>query len=131
MSAFLGFVHEWLGYLVSIVLLVTIFVAYRRAREMREFRPQAFVFVAIALDVQVLLGILRYALDGFWSDRAEIAYIHPVLALAALAVAHVFLRRARSAKMAVDANRLAGRGMLIALLLVIAAIGVASAPPFL
>jgi hypothetical protein len=61
----------------------------------------------------------------------EIALVHPVLAVAALCVGHALLSRAKGTQMAVDAHRTAGRGLLLALLLVLASSGVTSAPALL
>ena len=83
------------------------------------------------LDIQVLLGLIQYVLGSYWDDRPEIAYLHPGLALLALIVGHAMLGRARRLQMAVDAHRTAGRGLLFALVLIVAAIGVATAPAFL
>ncbi|MEX2328974.1 MAG: hypothetical protein WD575_04515, partial [Nitriliruptoraceae bacterium] len=85
----------------------------------------------VALDIQVLLGIVLYGMGGAWDARPEIAYLHPLIAIIALGVGHASLKRAKGHQMAVEANRTAARGLVIALLLVFVAIGIASAPPFL
>ncbi len=131
MTSVLSFVHEWLGYLVFVATLGAALLAFGRGRDGREFRPGPFVVVVVALDVQVVLGAVQYVLAGAWDARPEVAYIHPLLAVVALGVAHTALRRARGETMAADANRAAGRGLLTTLLLIVVAIGVASAPPFL
>jgi hypothetical protein len=46
-------------------------------------------FFTIALDVQVLIGVVVWVLNQAWTRDAFIGFIHPVLMLAAVAVAHV------------------------------------------
>ncbi len=123
--------HPWLGYAVSVLVLVVAVMAFSRARDSREFQAGPAVGALVALDVQMLLGIVIYGMSGAWDARPEIAYLHPLIAVAALGVGHAALRRAKNHQMAVDANRTAARGLVSALLLVFVAIGVASAPPFL
>ncbi len=127
-------IHPWLGYLVTIVVLVAVFVAFGRARDAREFIATPYSVAMILLDVQVLLGIILYGVGGYWNlDRttSEIAYVHPVLGLLALGIGHAALRRARNEQMAVDAHRKVGRGLVAALIVIVLSIGIASAPPFL
>lgn len=131
MTAVLADVHQWLGYLVSVVVLGAALVAFRKAKEAAEFRPGPYALAMVLLDLHVTLGIVLYGAGQYWNARPEVAYVHPVLAFAALGVGHALLSRARSTQMAVDAHRTAGRGLVFALLLVLAAIGVASAPAFL
>ena len=131
MTEFLQAVHPWIGYAVFLVVLVVTFVGFGRAKDAREFSRGPYAISMVLLDVQVTLGILLYVVGGYWNDVPEIAYIHPALALLALAVGHALLGRARRIQMAVDAHRTAARGLLFATVLVLLSIGVASAPPFL
>ncbi len=131
MTDVLQTIHPWLGYAVFVALAVAALVAFNRAKYAREFSPGLFIVVMVAVDIQILLGLIQYVLAGAWDARAEIAYLHPIFAIAALAVGHAALRRGRNEQMAIDANKAVGRGMLICLVLLLGAIGVASAPPFL
>lgn len=124
-------IHPYLGYLVFVAVLVVAIAAFRRARDSREFERRPYALAMVALDIQVTLGLVLYVWGSYWEARPEIAYLHPVLSFAALGVGHALLGRATRTQMAVDAHRMVGRGLLIALLLVLAAIGVASAPAFL
>ncbi len=131
MTEFLQTVHMYLGYLVAVIVLVAGLLGSRRAKDAREFLAGPYAGPMVLLDIQVTLGLVLYAVGGYWDARPELAYIHPLFAVAALAVGHAALGRARRHQMAVDAHRAAGRGLLFALLLVVIAIGIASAPPFL
>lgn len=131
MTALLANVHPWLGYLVSVVVLGSALIAFRSAKDASEFRPGPYSLAMVLLDIHVTLGIVLYAVGGYWDARPEVAYLHPVLALVALGIGHALLARAKRTQMAVDAHRTAGRGLIGALLFVLLSIGVASAPPFL
>lgn len=131
MTEFLADVHPWVGYVTVAVLLVTALIAFKRAKDAVEFTPGPYKGAMILLDIQVLLGLVLYGLRSAWDLHPEIAYIHPTLAVLALIVGHALVGRAKKTQMAVDAHRTAGRGLVLALILTLAAVGVASAPPFL
>lgn len=134
MTELLLTIHPWLGYLVTVVVLVVAFMAFGRAKDAREFVATPFSVAMILLDVQVLLGIVLYGVGGYWDldvTRPEIAFVHPALGLLALIIGHAGLRRARREQMAVDAHRKIGRALVTAFVVVLLSIGVASAPPFL
>lgn len=127
----LNAIHTWSGYVVFLVVLASAVSAYSRAKYAREFIPRPYVIALVLLDIQVLLGFAVYATGGYWDARPEIAYLHPALALAALGSGHMLLRAAKATTNASDAHRQAGKALIVAIVLVTAAIGVASAPPFL
>jgi hypothetical protein len=124
-------VHQWLAYAMTVVVLVGALMGFGRAKDAREFSPGAYAIPMVLLDIVVAIGLVLYVVAGAWDYRPEIAYLHPVLALIALGIGHALLGRAKKQRMAVDAHRTAARGLLLALLFVLAAIGVASAPAFL
>lgn len=126
MTELLLTVHPWLGYAVSALVLVASLAAFKRAKDGVEFRSGIYRAAYLLLSVQVVLGILLYGLGGYWDAAPLIAYVHPVLGILALGAGQALLGRARKTQMAADAHRLAGRGLLLALLLVIISIGVAS-----
>ena len=126
MSETLFQIHQVVGYVVSLVVLVSALMAFSRAKDAREFSKGPYVGALILLDIQVLLGLILYGVDGYWEAGALIAYVHPLLALGALGAGHALVGKARKQQMAVEAHRTAGRGLVIAFVLVLAAIGVAS-----
>ena len=127
----LSVIHTWSAYLVFLFVLATSVTAYSQAKYAREFTPGRYVLALVALDVQVLIGFIVYAVGGFWDANPEIAYFHPALALAALAGGHLLMRGAKATTNAVEAHRKAGKALIVAIVLITVAIGVASAPPFL
>lgn len=121
-------IHRWSGYVVFLVVLVAVVIAFNRAKNAQEFEAGAFSVTAILLDVQVTLGLILYGVGQYWSgDAPLVQYVHPVVMLAALGVAHAGLGGARKEQMAVDAHRKVGRMFAIATALLVVGIGVASA----
>lgn len=127
----LGEVHTWLGYIVFVVILVVASMAFGRAKDAREFTTGPYASALVLLDIQVLLGLVTYGIGGYWDARPEIAYLHPLFALAALGAGHALFGRAKRMILAADAHRGAGRALIVALVLIGIAIAVASAPAFL
>lgn len=124
-------IHTWTGYVVFLVVLATAVTAYSQAKYAREFTPGRYVVALVLLDIQVLIGLVLYTTGQYWDANPEVAYLHPALALAALGSGHMLMRAAKATTNAAEAHRQAGKALVVALVLVTAAIGVASAPPFL
>lgn len=121
MGSTLTTVHTYLGYFVVVAVLVAAVLALRGPSVPPVSRTSSLTMVL--LDVHVTLGIVLYVVVDGWAFGALVAYVHPALALAALGVGHAALARARRSSSA----RVAGTGLLGALVLVVAAVGVASA----
>lgn len=123
----LATIHQFVGYAIVLVVLIIAGMAFGRAKDAREFSPGPYVAAAVLLDIQVLAGLILYGMDQYWDHpSALVRYLHPSLALLALITAHVGLKRARGQRMAVDAHRGAGRALVLALVLIVAAIGAVS-----
>ncbi len=128
MTATLVTIHQYVGYAVFLVVLAVVFMAFNRAKNAQEFSAAPFSVAAVLLDIQVTLGLIVYGVGQYWSgDAPLIQYVHPLVMLAALGVAHVGLARARREQMAVDAHRKVGRMFAVATVLVVVGIGLASA----
>ena len=114
--------HEYLGYLVTLVVLGFTVVGFIDRRE-RGFAAKLFAVPAVLIDVQVLVGLLVYVVGGYWEHPSWwVRLLHPFLALSALAVSHFMVGRARRNESAVAARRTAATGLLIALLLIAGAL---------
>ncbi len=120
-------VHQMLGYALTVVVLIVAMVAFGRAKNGQEFNGGLYRAVFAVLAVHVLIGIGLYVTLGAWDFDALIAYVHPVLGVVALGAGQAMVGRARRTQMAADAHRLAGRGLVVTLVLILAAVGVASA----
>jgi hypothetical protein len=122
MSDTLQVVHSNLGYGVFLLVLVAASAAFRRAPGAEPVSGLSRVTM-IVLDIHVAIGIVFYVTGGWWSAALLKSVAHPVLALAALGVGHVAIARGRAEG---GSARSVAKGLLGALLLVTAAIGVVS-----
>ncbi|MEY3019350.1 MAG: hypothetical protein RLZZ272_334 [Actinomycetota bacterium] len=121
-------VHQWLGYAVFLVVLVVAVLAWIGSRRSTKPALPRARTTMVLLDVHVTIGIVLYAVGAWWAegDAPLVAYVHPTLAIAALGVGHAALARARRADNAAAADRGLAVGFTIVLVLITAAIGVAS-----
>jgi hypothetical protein len=120
MASTLQTIHTNVGYLVVLVVLVAAAVAYRAAAQPPVSRLSSLTMVL--LDLHVTVGIALYVAAGWWDGGALVAYVHPLLGVAALGVGHAGLARARRS----GSSRAAAQGLLGTLGLVVAAVFVAS-----
>lgn len=120
-------VHPWLGYLVLAVLVVAAGVAFSRGRSSRELDTGLPVVAMVLLDVQVALGAVIWIAGSHWQSGWMTAWAHPLLMLGALGAGHAALGRARRVRMVTDAWAAIGRGLVVASVLVVLGIGIASA----
>ncbi|GGI04477.1 hypothetical protein [Egicoccus halophilus] len=116
-------IHQFAGYVIALVVLASATAAFGRAHDAREFTAGPYVAAAVLLDVQVTLGLVIYGVGGYWDHASPLLrYVHPLLAVLALVAAHVGVRRGRAQRMAAEAHQAAGRGLLVALVLVFGAV---------
>lgn len=114
-------VHSGVRWLVLLALLAGAVVGIYRARVGASWEPGVFQIGVIALDIQVLIGIVIWIIDDAWSETFFYKIIHPGFMLIALAVAHVGLVLAKR-RNDDRSNMLAGGSFILALVLITAAI---------
>ncbi len=120
-------VHRILGYGLSVLVLGTALVAFGRAKNGQEFQGGLYRAVLGLLAVHIVLGVALYTTLQAWEADPLIAYVHPIAGVLALGAGQAMVGRARRTQMAADAHRLAGRGLVVTLVLILVGIGVASA----
>lgn len=121
MTGTLQLIHSNLGYVVFLVVLVATFLAFRTAQGAAPVSRLSSLTMVL-LDIHTSVGIVFYVVGGWWSAGLLQSVVHPVLAIAALAVGHIGLGRARRE----NAPRQAAIGLAGALVLVTLAIAVVS-----
>lgn len=124
MGAIVG-VHSlwrWVVLLVMTVALVRGLLGWLRGGEYKSGDRTLAILATTAIDIQVVLGLLIYGLGQHWKSGAFIAYIHPVVMIVALIIAHVFSARAKRATTSVAKHRALAIGLILTLFLVTAAI---------
>jgi heme A synthase len=120
----LFYAHQGIGYLAFVAVVVAAVMAFNRAKNGQEFSDGTAKAAVILLDIQVLLGIVFYVIGEQWDREEMVAIVHPLLNVAAVGIAHVGLKRARSEQMAADAHRKVGRAFAVTMLLLLAGIGI-------
>lgn len=115
-------IHNLLRWVVLAAALVALVVAalawFGSATTERQGRLAMMVFV-IAIDVQVVLGIVIYLIGNAWQNAtAQIRIEHPVMMLLALAVSHLAAARARRSS-GLAAARLRTISIAVSLLLIL------------
>jgi hypothetical protein len=121
MTTTLGSIHSNFGYLMFLVVIVAVVMAFRQDAAKPPVTRMSSVTM-ILLDIHVTIGLIFYVTGGWWTAALTRSVAHPVLALGALAVGHIGLAKARRS----GSSRDAAAGLLRALLLITLAIGVVS-----
>jgi hypothetical protein len=110
------------------VVLTAGVVGLVQAREARPFAARVYVIATLALDLQVLGGLVLYVLGGYWAHESWLVrLVHPGFALLALVATHIGLKRSRRQKTHAAGHRTAAGGLLLGLVGVLLAIAAISA----
>ncbi len=123
MTDFFVSAHMWWQYVVLLAVILSLFFAFRSAM-MDSTAETVYRVTAVTVDIQVALGVVIWLANSGWSLGFVQGWLHPILGLAALGVLHAFVGRARKGHPEV-ANRTVRIGLIIAIVLVVAAIGIA------
>ncbi len=115
--------HAWWQYAALLAVIVSLVFAFRSSM-MDATAEMVYRVTAIVIDVQVALGLVVWLSNSGWSLGFAQGWLHPIVGLAALGVLHAFIGRARKGHPEV-ANRTVRTGLLITIVLVVAAIGIA------
>jgi hypothetical protein len=122
MSDFLLNAHAIWQYLVIAAVVVSLFFSFQST--MSPTAQRVYRLTAIAVDIQVTLGIFLWVVESGWSLGLMQGWVHPIVGIAAAGVLHAFVGRATAAGPETG-NRVFRTGIIIAVLLVVAAIGIA------
>lgn len=113
-------IHSIVRWIVLAALLAALVYGFTRASGGAVWTAEAgrpFTWSLMALDVQVLIGVIVWISRRAWELGAFRAWIHPVGMLVALGVGHALVGRAGKAEGAA-ARRLASLGLVAALVIV-------------
>ena len=115
--------HAWWQYVVLLAIVVSLVYAFRSSM-MDSTSETVYRVTAVLVDIQVALGIIVWAAESGWSLGFLQGWLHPILGLAAAGALHGSVSAARKAHPEV-ANRNIRRGLVVVVVLVVAAIGIA------
>lgn len=96
--AFLVTVHGiWRWAVLVAALLALVGAAVARRGNAPGWAARSGLIYTITLDMQVLIGLLVWVGQGWWAGNAFYAFVHPLLMLLALGVAHMGRKREKRA----------------------------------
>lgn len=121
MEDFFSTAHQYWQYVALLAVVVALFFSFQP--RMTETAERVYRLTAVAVDIQVALGIVLWLAASGWGLGFMQGWLHPLVGLAALGVLHAFVGRARKADPEV-AQRTFRTGIIIALVLVVGAIGI-------
>lgn len=115
-------IWRWVALLVAlatVIIGVQGLVSRNRWSSLAAMLSRVF---PVAIDIQVLLGIILWIGEQRWSDGFFFKILHPLLGLAALAVAHIVAARIRRATTDEQRYQLMGIGYVVVLLIILVTI---------
>ena len=114
--------HSWVRWLVLLGLVASVGISLsRHLKGDQEWEPTYYRVAVMALDFQILLGVIVYFGNQGWDQGTFLAVIHPMVMLLALAVAHVGLWYAKN-HLDDGPDRIIGYSYFVAVVLIIAGI---------
>ena len=121
-------VFRWVVLIVAIGAIVLALLSAVRSRPWDRVAERFSFFYPLAMDIQVLIGLVVWVLGSRWTGDTFLGWIHPALMLAAVGLAHV--GRARSERAPGDAAKGQQAAIFfgLSLLVVLVAIPTASWP---
>lgn len=122
MVDFFATAHQIWQYVALAAVVVALVYSFQAT--MSPTAERVYRLTAVAVDVQVALGIVLWLASSGWSLGFMQGWLHPIVGLAALGVLHAFIGRARKTHPEM-AQRTVRTGIIIATVLVVGAIGIA------
>ena len=113
---------RWVLLIAFTVAMVRGFLGWLRGGAWSSTDKTLMTLAVTAIDVQFLLGLIVYVSGKHWGNSAFIAYIHPLVMIVALVVAHLVSIRVKREREASGKFRMEALGLLLVLFLVTAAI---------
>lgn len=103
---------------------VVVALVYSFQASMSPTAERVYRLTAVIVDIQVALGIVLWLASSGWDEGFMQGWLHPIVGLGALGVLHAFIGRAGRTHPEM-AQRTVRTGVIIAVVLVVAAIGIA------
>lgn len=121
MTEFLLNAHSGWQYVALAAVVVSVVLSFQST--MTPTIEKVYRATAIAVDIQVALGLFLWFSVSGWNLGLMQGWVHPIFGLVALGILHAFVGRARKAD-PTEANKTVRTGLIIAAVLVVAAIGI-------
>jgi hypothetical protein len=117
---------RWIALLATVVAIGYGLWGWLSRQSWNQTGRKIAMFATIALDIQLLLGLVLYALVGSKNLPAQSRFAHPLMMVLALVTIHVMSARVKRGSGDQARYRLLALGTLAALALIVA--GIASLP---
>lgn len=118
----LSLIHSLWRWIVLLLVLAAVLASlwkWRQGAAWENPDRRLPLWTTIAIDIQVLIGIILWIGEGRWSGTPFFTSIlHPIIMLGALGVAHMTMSRSRSQR-GPARHRTVGLGLLLALVLIV------------
>jgi vacuolar-type H+-ATPase subunit I/STV1 len=98
---------RWVVLLVGLAAIVLSVMSMAGNRPWDALTDRLALFFTIAMDVQLLIGVVVWIVEQRWAGDLFLGYIHPLAMIAAVGLAHVGRQRADRASDSRDKGRLA------------------------
>jgi len=121
MTEFFSNAHAYWQYVALAAVILALGFSFQSA--MTRTAERVYRLTAVAVDIQVALGIVLWLVGSGWDLGILQGWIHPLVGLAGLGVLHAYVSRARQAGPE-EGNGVFRTGIILATLLVIGAIGI-------
>lgn len=117
---------RWVVLLAVLAGIIRGLVGWSRGGAWSATDRQLTLLATTAIDIQFLLGVLLWLGERRWSDGVFFGVIHPVVMIAALAIAHIAATRVKRESDPIAKFRTLALGLIVVMILVTAAIPSAS-----
>jgi hypothetical protein len=121
MTDFFSNAHSIWQYVALAAVVVALVFSFQS--EMSPTAERVYRLAGAAVGIQVLLGLILWFLSSGWNLGFMQGWLHPLIGIAAVGVINVFTARARRVGPETG-NRVFRTGIIIAVALVVAAIGI-------
>jgi hypothetical protein len=123
-------VFRWVVLLAAVVAIAVALMSATGTRRWGVLGDRSSFYFTLAMDIQFLIGILVWVLEGRWQGDAALGWLHPLAMFAAVALAHVGRARADRDRNATstDKGRQAAIFFIASLVVVLVAIPLSSWP---
>jgi hypothetical protein len=116
-------VWRWVVLVTAAAAIVKALVGWLSQGPWSSLDDRLGMFYTVALDIQVLLGVILYILAQRWRlPDPFFAFIHPIVMIIALTLAHIGRGRSRKAETPQAKHQAAATFYLISFFLIVAAI---------
>ena len=113
---------RWVVLIVVLVAIIRALVGWLRGGDWTSGDRTLALVTTIAVDIQLVLGLLVYIVAKGWNLGAFLAYVHPLIMIVAIAIIHIASARTRRVESAVAKHRTLALGLIAAMILITAAI---------